>query len=354
MRKNYLDNIRWGIVVLVVLYHILYLFNSVGVVSNINAEGIPVMDTFLYIVYPWFMTCLFVVAGISARYSLQKRSDKEFIKERIIKLLIPSVAGIFVFGWISGYITSRLAGIFAGADIPAFAKYLIYSMMGIGPLWFAHELFLASLILIVIRKIDRNDRIWKFCRKCNIFVILLLFFGVWGSSYVLNTPVVIVYRNGIYIFMFLLGYYVFSHMEVLEILKKWKVQLLIAAIASGILFVKNFYGQNYTSSACLQHPLTNLYAWLMILAVLGVAGSWFNFSNSFTKYMTSRSFAIYVVHYPFMVLITYLITAYLHLPPIVNYLLVFISVTLIVPCICEIIIRLPVIRFLTLGITKDK
>jgi acyltransferase family len=36
------------------------------------------------------MVLLFVVAGMSARYSLQKRSNKEFLKERVTKLLVPS------------------------------------------------------------------------------------------------------------------------------------------------------------------------------------------------------------------------------------------------------------------------
>ena len=75
-RLNYLDNIKWITVVLVVIYHIIYLFNNSGVISNINVKGIPIMDSFLVFVYPWFMCLLFVVSGISAKYSLQKRTNK--------------------------------------------------------------------------------------------------------------------------------------------------------------------------------------------------------------------------------------------------------------------------------------
>lgn len=75
-RLNYLDNIRWITVVIVVIYHIIYMFNCSGVISNMDAQGIPQMDAFLVFVYPWFMCLLFLVSGISARYSLQKEQIK--------------------------------------------------------------------------------------------------------------------------------------------------------------------------------------------------------------------------------------------------------------------------------------
>lgn len=97
-RKKYLDNIKWITVVLVVIYHIIYLFNNSGVISNINVKGIPIMDTFLIFVYPWFMCLMFVVSGISSRYSLEKRTNKQFIKDRTKRILVPSVLGIFIYG----------------------------------------------------------------------------------------------------------------------------------------------------------------------------------------------------------------------------------------------------------------
>ena len=89
-RLDYLDNIRWITVVLVIIYHIIYLFNNSGVISNIGVKGIQIMDTFLIFVYPWFMCLLFIVSGISCNYSLRKRNNKEFIKDRAKRILLPS------------------------------------------------------------------------------------------------------------------------------------------------------------------------------------------------------------------------------------------------------------------------
>jgi len=85
MRKYYLDNIRWATVLLVLIYHVCYLFNNVGDLGGIGSgRSIPAFNTLLYFVYPWFMALLFVIAGISARYSLEKRSYKQFVSERAV------------------------------------------------------------------------------------------------------------------------------------------------------------------------------------------------------------------------------------------------------------------------------
>lgn len=351
MRKYYLDNLRYGIVLLVVLYHVIYVFNSEGVITNISIQGIPQMDVMLYFVYPWFMAVLFLISGISTRYALEHKTGKLFLKERAKELLVPSIAGIFILGWISGYITSISIDMFGGYGdmIPGFVKYLIYCLAGIGPLWFAHELFLAILVLMLIRLIDRKDKLLAFGGKSNLLVLILLFFPVWGSAQILNTPVVEVYRNGIYIFMFLLGYYVFSHDNVQEILAKYYLPFLILALLCGVVYTINYFGDNYASSACLKTVFTNLYTWLMILALLGFGKKWLDRKTGFTYYMAPRSFGIYVLHYPVLIIIAYVITTYITLPMWANYVVLLLAVAVCVPLFYEIVTRIPVIRLLLLG-----
>ena len=59
MRKTYIDNIRWITVVIVVVYHVIYMFNGVtqfGVIGPFR-ESQP-QDAFLYMVYPVVMGVL--------------------------------------------------------------------------------------------------------------------------------------------------------------------------------------------------------------------------------------------------------------------------------------------------------
>ena len=57
-------------------------------------------------------------------------------------------------------------------------------------------------------------------KNYHIIAILLMALVIWGAAQILNTPVVVVYRFGYYGAAFLLGYFVFSHDEVIARLKK--------------------------------------------------------------------------------------------------------------------------------------
>ena len=72
MRKHWIDNLRWVTVLLVLLYHVVYYYNNKGVFGGIGGFGeypeVPqYQDVLMYILYPWFMPLLFILAGISAR-----------------------------------------------------------------------------------------------------------------------------------------------------------------------------------------------------------------------------------------------------------------------------------------------
>lgn len=349
MRKYYLDNIRWATVLLVLIYHVCYLFNNVGVLGGIGSgKNIPAFDAFLYIVYPWFMALLFVIAGTSARYSLEKRSCKRFISERAAKLLVPSTLGLFVYHWITGYLNIKVSG--GLSHIPVFLRYPIFAISGIGPLWFIQMLFLFSLLIVLIRRIDKKDKIWSFCGKANSAAVLLLAIPIWGAAQILNMPVLTMYRFGIYCVAFLSGYFVFSHDSVQGSVEKIHIPLLLAAIVLGVLYVLYYFGKNYTSSQCLQSVFTNVYLWIAILAVLGCGKAWANSISRFSQYMTESSFSLYIVHYPVLTAICYLLYYNCNLPVVMNYTIALVTEIIVTVALSELFKRIPVVRYLVLGI----
>ena len=106
-RYYFIDNLRWVCVVLVLIYHVFYNFNSLGVFGAV-CGGLfgpnQWQDIVCTALNPWFMTLMFVVAGASSRYALTRRTPTEFRKERMRKLLGPSTVGLFVFGWVLGLV----------------------------------------------------------------------------------------------------------------------------------------------------------------------------------------------------------------------------------------------------------
>lgn len=397
-RKHWIDNLRWATVLLVLFYHVIYFYNAKGVFGGIGGfYEVQPWDAIMSMLYPWFMMLLFLVAGISSRYALGSAvpeqvtelveghegphlSHKQFIKNRTRKLLVPATIGLFVFQWMTGYFNTQVAAYSTGinpfGDIPETVpdgiqnviKYFAYSLSGIGPLWFVQDLWLFSLLLVLIRVIEKDkfyNKVGAFFKVTSwweyLFIVkgfLLIFLGAQCS---ISHPrpetadgLWNLYRPLAYLVPFLLGYFVFSHETVQECVKKIRIPMLFLALASGIAFTVMMYGKNDTDPVVLKSWSCNLFAWFAILAMLGCFKAWFDKTNRFATYMTKSSYGIYVLHYLIIASFGYMMKAHTSLAPWMMYVILFVAVMTIPVVLNEIIKRIPFIRWCVLGIKKKK
>ena len=149
-RRIYLDNIRWITVCIVVIYHVIYMYNGVqlfGVIGPFKEQQLQ--DAFQYLVYPWMMALLYTVSGMTVRYYMEKHNLKEFIRDKTRKLLVPSTVGLFVFQWILGYYNMKISGAFESFEsVPGIVRYVIMAISGIGVLWYIQVLWIFSMLLL--------------------------------------------------------------------------------------------------------------------------------------------------------------------------------------------------------------
>lgn len=240
------------------------------------------------------------------------------------------------------------------AYIPRFLVYPISVISGTGPLWFIQMLFLFSCILVLLKKADKTDAVWKLCQKANSAVLIFLFVLIYGAAQILNTPVLTMYRFGIYLVSFLIGYYVFSHNTVQTNIEKLRIPMLCAAIAGAAVYAFRYGTGDYTSPSCLQNIVTNLYLWLAVLAIIGCGKHYWNRETAFTRYMAKSSFGLYILHYPILIVTCYLLYFHFDLPVICNYMIALAAELILTPALYEAIKRIPIIRYLVLGIKQKK
>ena len=363
MRKHWIDNLRWVTVLLVLFYHVIYFYNNKGVFGGIGGFGEypeypQYQDVVMYILYPWFMPMLFILAGISARYALQKHSAREWFKARTRKLLVPGTIGLFVFHWMVGYFNTAVAsntGVFEG--MPAVVKYVLMAVSGTGPLWFIQVLWLLSLVLLLVRRLDRNDRFWNWCGKANIIWIIMLGILFWAGEHtlVMNPRpdsldgLLNLYKPLFYLIPFMLGYFLFSHDRIQEILAKSWIPLMVCAIAAGSILIATTFGQDNTSPQYLGSPLNCLYGWLMCLAMMAWFKACFDRTGPFAWYMTKSSYGLYIVHYLIIAALGYMMKVYTNLPPLAMYLILFVAVFTLSPLLYEVLHRIPFIRWCVFG-----
>lgn len=354
MRKHYLDNIRWITIICVVIYHVIYMFNGVATAGVVGPfQKAQYQDAIQYILYPWMMILLFIVAGMCSRYYLESHNIKEFIKSRTTKLLVPSTIGLFVFGWIQGYFNIQLSVGLENLKLPKPLIYPIMAISGTGVLWFVQLLWLFSVGLALIRHFEKG-KLYEFCGRANMRVMLALVVPVYISSQVLNTPIVLVYRFGIYAMTFLLGYFLFAHDEVIEKISKWNLPLILLSVILAGVYLYTHFGDNYAENPTFNSVPAILYAWSACLAILGSAYKWYNRKTEFSAFMTKRSYGLYVFHYLPLSASAYLLTKYADLPPVLIYLTVLICGFAGGLIMYEIMSRIPFIRWAVLGIKKNK
>lgn len=208
------------------------------------------------------MVILFIVSGMSSRYHLEKHTIKEFLVSRTTKLLVPSTIGLFAFHWILGYFSMAVSNAFE--TIPPF--------------------------------------------------LIALGVMVWAAAQILNTPVIVVYRFGIYGFSFLLGYFVFAHDTVTEKLSRYWHILGLAAVVLGCGYVYYYFGENYAVEPVVNSPFSITYGWIAILAVFAGMKRWGDRTCIFSAWMTRKSFGLYVFHYLSLEAVAYWMDRYMQVP----------------------------------------
>ena len=330
MRRHYLDNIRWITVGLVVLYHVIFMYNGVVTAGVIGPFWeVQYQDAVQYLLYPWFMVLLFLVSGMCARYYLEGHTDREFLAGRTRKLLVPSTIGLFVFWWIQGYFNMAFSHVFdqSWEKVPKAVEYLIMILSGVGILWYIQVLWVLSVLLVLLRKIEK-DRLYA--------------------------PVICVYRFGIYGICFLLGYYVFSHEKVTDRLACVSVPLATAAVVLAVFYVRYYFGENYAEEPVVNSPFSILYGWTVCLAVLGGMKRWGNRTSRKTAWLSKKSYGLSLFHYLALSAAADFLDRYTKVTGVAAYLLSGIAAYAGGYLLYELIKRIPVIRWCVIGEKKER
>ena len=386
MRYPYIDNIRWVTVLLVMFFHVFYYFNAYCMGSGIGGfSDYQPQDAVLYLLYPWLMPLLFVVAGMSSRYALQRKSAGEYLRTRTRKLLVPATLGLLVFQWMAGYFGMQTMNFRFHADMgagqPWWVMYIMWAVCGGGGLWFIQLLWLFSLITIVDPLLLHTSQAPSLCREGRggsrgswIAATGLLLFGallylsdqtVMDGENSMQDPAMLynVYRPLYYLTAYLFGYFFFVREEVQGLLVRLRWIIISAALACGIWLTITTFGQDAYSPAYIRSMGNNLYAWLAILAMFAAFRTWFNRDASqlstpaaakICTFFRDASYGLYILQFFVYMSIGYLLRAYTALPPWAMYILLFLAMFTLTPALYLLISRIPVLRYCVLGMKNCK
>lgn len=304
-RKYYIDNLRWACILLLIPFHAAMAWNCWGEGNYIWFQENKGLSAFITLISPWYMPLLFILAGMSARYSLKKRSLKDFVRERIKKLLFPFFFGEITIVAAMTYFADRFHNDYRGGFfnhyVTFFSKFT--DLTGYdggwtpGHLWFLLYLFIISLLalgIIWIQKRVSSDFSGKNMKMYGIYLLGIFpaigsfFLDIGGKSI------------GMYMALYLIGYYVLSEDTIVKKIVKYRVYHLVVMIVADILDVYMFLWEK-NANAVVNTVMMYITLWFGILTIIGFARKEFNFVNSVTRYLTLHSFQIYIVHFLWIV-----------------------------------------------------
>lgn len=342
MRKHYLDNIRTICILLLFPYHAFMIWNNFGSQFYIWGGNNNILSSLIILVSPWLMPVLFVIAGISTRYSLRKRNTKEFIKERINKLFIPFVIILVFLVPFQGLYARKFffdeqAGVM-NHFIYFFTHFSDFNgydgMFTFGHLWFLLYLIIISLIALIVFKMIPFKKVEGKINKANLLIIILLVLPIFLTNYIGNFGGKSI---GKYFLLYLLGYYLFTDEVIDKLVKDRSIILsfyIISQVLLLILFIKfNYYGDF----------LVNFVGWFGALSCIIIGKLFLDKENKFFSYFKKASFSIYLLHQTILVIVGFYTLMWIH--SFVLQLIIIILISFIVTlAIYEVIRRIPIIR----------
>ena len=347
MRKHYIDNIRIMIILMLIPYHTFMIWNNYGTKFYVWGGNNNILSTLIVLVAPWFMPILFVIAGISTRYSLKKRSTKIYIIERMQRLLVPFIFGTILLVPFQTLFARKFFYNYDGSIIENYKYFFTHfsdlngydGMFTFGHLWFLLYLFIISLLsLLIIKNISLN-RLEKKIEKINIFLIILMFIPLFIFYNILNFGGKSI---GEYLLLYLLGYYLFTD-KFIDKLVKNKMILIPIFIISEIMLIVGYYNYGFYNDL-----FVNFVGWIGICTCIILGKLFLDKETKFTTYFNKASFPIYILHQTILVIIGYY--ALLKFNNIFIQLVIIILGSFILTIsIYEIIKRIPYIRK-TIGI----
>ena len=308
-RVNYIDNLRWITVSLLVLYHAAMAYNTWGEANYIFFEEVKPISAIVVLISPWFMPLMFLLAGVSAAYSLKKRGYKAFILERFKRLGIPLIFGILVINPILSFIADCYHNGYTGGYFKHYGVYFtrVTDLTGydggftLGHFWFIAVLIVISLLSCLIIKLTDIIK-KKYVKNIRNFKII-------GGVLLTLTAVVTfeVYAYGkriiTYLAVYLLGYYFFKNREFVKKIAVYKWPLtavfVAASVSNAVIFV--FIGGNETlNTICMYGSFI-----FGIPALIAIAHDYLDFTGTFTGFNSRVSYVYYIIHYPIVVLSQY-------------------------------------------------
>ena len=315
----------------VVLIHVCEVFNPWDQWHISNPERSRLAGEVVVFFAPWIMPLLMLLAGWSSWYALERRTVHRFARERVVRLGVPLVLGLFVLVLPQVYLERRMRGQFHGSLL-AFVPQFFVGIYPSGNLSWHHLWFLAHLLVYSILALPlflhwRSERgrrqLARLASWCaGPFGLLwlaaplvlerhLLWWALSDTSALASD-----WANHAILFVaFVYGFMLAAEPALArDVDRQWRSALLFAVAMSAALWALAWRGAlpdhlpaPYSAGYLAFWSIYGLGAWAWLVAIVGLARRRVWRTSRAFEWAAARSYAWYLVHQPIVVAAAFLI-----------------------------------------------
>lgn len=336
IRLYFIDNIRWLMIILVVLMHINVTYSSKGSWYYIETKELDTISDLLFGMYgsfiqAFFMGFLFLIAGYFVPGSIDKKGNRKFIMDRLIRLGIPTLIFMLILHPLTLAILDARFHFLPENHAAAYTKYItsFEFLSGSGPMWFAFALLIFSIIYTLFHilfsrvnfRTNMQDNknisllhIFLFAAFISIVAFLdRLVFPIGGS--VMNMQIGFFTQ---YVVLFCVGTFAYKHETFMKLPYRTGMTWFKTAIIAGIPFwfaIMILGGADRDSKTFMGgfHWQSAAYAFWESFFCIGICAGFlvlyrdkYNRQGKIEKFLSDNAFGVYAFHAPILVLISLL------------------------------------------------
>jgi peptidoglycan/LPS O-acetylase OafA/YrhL len=325
-RLDYVDWLRIFAVALLLPYHsarVFDVFDTFYVKNGALSSGLSYLIAFLD---PWHMPFLFVLAGMSTCLALRWRSGGGYLRERVLRLLVPVVFGLLVIVPPQAYL-GRLTHTSSTSSFlqfyPTFFQLQSDDLTGYSGgftpahLWFIQFLLVFSVVALpLFLWLRSSGGVRVLARATTIFrapgVIFLLILPLAVADGLLpdlggKNPV-------FFLLLFVYGYLLVASEHLQQAVDRhrwWALALaVVMSVITLIAVTLNLQPTKFSPADIGLFFARMATAWCWTLALLGLGRRYLTASGPLLRYAREASYPVYILHQTVIVLIAFVVVGW--------------------------------------------
>jgi hypothetical protein len=297
------------------------------------------------------MPLMFVISGASLFFALGKGGLGKFVKDKVLRLLVPLLVGALTHLSYQSYLWDKTHGLFSGSYFQYLPYYYPESINWFGGhLWYLWYLFLFSLILYpLLRWFKGNGR--GFLSRLDGWL------SKSGAVYILALPILLLYllpsdflwmeMNGgypylMYLFFLLWGFMLVADERLQDSIRRLRwisLSVGLALVAGFIIVYSQITDPDVISpSLFLAGAMRTFGGWMCVLAILGLGMQYLTTRTARLDYANEAVLPFYIFHQTVLLTVGYFVLRW-GLPDVLEWALVVVISFVAIMAMYEYLVR---------------